>query len=113
MLEDRHIKIHGFFGLAVVPQKGSDFLHMKSPRFDFMLGSSPLARSLRLTTKLHPVCRNRRLTETMVAMRSKLIRQALACACLLFLLVPTVHSDTRPLPQDQGALHLAQLLTKL
>jgi LmbE family N-acetylglucosaminyl deacetylase len=24
-----------------------------------------------------------------------------------------VHSDTRPLPQDQGALHLAQLLTKL
>jgi LmbE family N-acetylglucosaminyl deacetylase len=49
----------------------------------------------------------------MVAMRSKLIRQALACACLLFLLVSTVHSDTRPLPEDLGALHLAQLLTKL
>jgi LmbE family N-acetylglucosaminyl deacetylase len=49
----------------------------------------------------------------MVAMRSKLIRHAVACACLLFLLVSTVHSDTRPLPQDQGAVHLAQLLTKL
>jgi LmbE family N-acetylglucosaminyl deacetylase len=46
-------------------------------------------------------------------MRSKLTRQALACACLLFLLVSTVHSDTRPLPEDLGALHLAQLLTKL
>jgi LmbE family N-acetylglucosaminyl deacetylase len=49
----------------------------------------------------------------MVAMRLKLIRQALACACLLFLLVSTVHSDTRPLPEDLGAVHLAQLLTKL
>jgi LmbE family N-acetylglucosaminyl deacetylase len=49
----------------------------------------------------------------MVAMCSKLIRQALACACLLFLLVSNVHSDTRPLPEDLGALHLAQLLTKL
>src|SRR5579864_8578993 len=49
----------------------------------------------------------------MVAMRSKLIRQALACACLLFLFVSTLHSDTRPLPEDLGALHLAQLLTKL
>ncbi len=46
-------------------------------------------------------------------MRSKLIRRALACACLVFLLVSTVHSDTRPLPEDLGALHLAQLLTKL
>ncbi|MCU1256294.1 MAG: hypothetical protein JWM83_2593 [Candidatus Angelobacter sp.] len=46
-------------------------------------------------------------------MRSKLTRQALACACLLFLLVSTVHSDTRPLPEDLGTLHLAQLLTKL
>jgi LmbE family N-acetylglucosaminyl deacetylase len=49
----------------------------------------------------------------MVAMRSKFIRQALACACLLFLLIPTVHSDTRPLPEDLGTLHLAQRLTKL
>jgi len=64
-------------------------------------------------TKLHPVCRNSRLTATMVAMRLKLIRQALACACLLFLFVPTLYSDTRPLPEDLGALHLAQLLTKL
>ena len=49
----------------------------------------------------------------MVAMRLKLIRQALTCACLLFLLVSNLHSDTRPLPEDLGALHLAQLLTKL
>jgi LmbE family N-acetylglucosaminyl deacetylase len=49
----------------------------------------------------------------MVAMRSKLIRQTLACACLLFFPVASLHSDTRPLPEDLGALHLAQLLTKL
>jgi LmbE family N-acetylglucosaminyl deacetylase len=49
----------------------------------------------------------------MVAMRSNLIRQTLACACLLFLLVSNLHSDTRPLPEDLGSVHLAQLLTKL
>ena len=46
-------------------------------------------------------------------MRSKLIRQAMACACLLFIFVSTLHSDTRPLPEDLGAVHLAQLLVKL
>lgn len=46
-------------------------------------------------------------------MRSKLIHQALAWACLLFLLVTNLHSDTRPLPEDLGALHLAQLLARL
>jgi LmbE family N-acetylglucosaminyl deacetylase len=49
----------------------------------------------------------------MVAMRSKLIRQALACACLPLFLASNLHSDTRPLPEDLGAVHLAQLLTKL
>jgi LmbE family N-acetylglucosaminyl deacetylase len=49
----------------------------------------------------------------MVAMRSKLIRQALACACILLAFAPALQSDTRPLPEDQGALHLAQLLAKL
>jgi LmbE family N-acetylglucosaminyl deacetylase len=49
----------------------------------------------------------------MVAMRTKLIRQALSCACTLFLLVTRLQSDTRPLPEDLGAVHLAQLLTKL
>jgi LmbE family N-acetylglucosaminyl deacetylase len=49
----------------------------------------------------------------MVAMCSKLIRQAPACACLLFLLVSSLHADTRPLPEDLGAVHLTQLLTKL
>ena len=48
----------------------------------------------------------------MVAMRSTFLRQALACACLLFVGI-TLHSDTRPLPEDLGAVHLAQLLTKL
>jgi LmbE family N-acetylglucosaminyl deacetylase len=48
-------------------------------------------------------------------MRSKQIRfaQAIAGACILLLLAPSVLSDTRPLPQDQGAIHLYQLLTKL
>jgi LmbE family N-acetylglucosaminyl deacetylase len=49
----------------------------------------------------------------MVAMRSKLIRQALACASLLSFLATNLQSDTRPLPEDLGAIHLAQLLTKL
>ncbi len=46
-------------------------------------------------------------------MRLKLIRQALACACLVLLLATNLQSDTRPLPEDLGAIHLAQLLTKL
>jgi LmbE family N-acetylglucosaminyl deacetylase len=46
-------------------------------------------------------------------MRTKLPGPALGCACILLLLVSTLHSDTRPLPEDLGALHLAQLLTKL
>jgi LmbE family N-acetylglucosaminyl deacetylase len=51
----------------------------------------------------------------MLVMRSKHIRlaQAIAGACVLLLLAPVVQSDTRPLPQDQGAIHLYQLLTKL
>jgi LmbE family N-acetylglucosaminyl deacetylase len=49
----------------------------------------------------------------MVAMRTKFIRQALSCACMLFMFVSSLHSDTRPLPEDLGAVHLYQLLTKL
>ena len=49
----------------------------------------------------------------MVAMRSKPIRQALACACIILFFGLTLQSDTRPLPEDRGALHLYQLLTKL
>ena len=49
----------------------------------------------------------------MVAMRTKFIRQALSCACTLFIFVASLQSDTRPLPEDLGAVHLAQLLTKL
>ncbi|HEY1937983.1 MAG TPA: PIG-L family deacetylase [Candidatus Angelobacter sp.] len=46
-------------------------------------------------------------------MRTKLPRLVLSCACVVFLLITALHSDTRPLPEDLGAVHLAQLLTKL
>jgi LmbE family N-acetylglucosaminyl deacetylase len=49
----------------------------------------------------------------MVAMRSKFLRQTLAGTFLIFIVVSSLHSDTRPLPEDLGAVHLAQLLTKL
>src|SRR6266481_574895 len=50
----------------------------------------------------------------MFAMRFPRVRtiQALAAACIL-LLTQTLQSDTRPLPEDTGAVHLYQLLTKL
>jgi LmbE family N-acetylglucosaminyl deacetylase len=46
-------------------------------------------------------------------MRSKLIPQALAGVCLVLAFAVPLQSDTRPLPEDLGAVHLAQLLTKL
>ncbi len=51
----------------------------------------------------------------MVAMRSRLktYRRALACTVVLLFSVRNLQSDTRPLPEDRGAVHLAQLLTKL
>ncbi len=51
----------------------------------------------------------------MVAMRSypKSYRRMLVCAVILLLSVQNLQSDTRPLPEDRGAVHLAQLLTKL
>jgi len=39
--------------------------------------------------------------------------RALACVCAFLLLTQISQSDTRPLAQDQGAVHLYQLLTKL
>src|SRR5262245_57119117 len=39
--------------------------------------------------------------------------RALLCACMILLMAGSSQSDTRPLPQDQGAVHLYQLLTKL
>src|SRR6266481_7385780 len=61
------------------------------------------------------ICRKYSLTATMVAMRShpKTHRRKLACAVILLLSVRNLQSDTRPLPEDRGAPHLAQLLTKL
>jgi LmbE family N-acetylglucosaminyl deacetylase len=49
----------------------------------------------------------------MVAMRSKPIRQALACACILLFFAGNLPSDTRPLSEDRGALRLYQLLARL
>lgn len=48
-------------------------------------------------------------------MQSNLFRpmRAIVCACLFLLVVQTSQSDTRPLPEDLGAVHLYQLLAKL
>lgn len=40
-------------------------------------------------------------------------RRFLALACILFFLIQPLASDTRPLPEDLGAIHLYQLLIKL
>ena len=48
----------------------------------------------------------------MQSIATRVIR-ALVCLCLFLLAGSTVQPDTRPLPQDQGAVHLYQLLTKL
>ncbi len=39
--------------------------------------------------------------------------RGLICVCVLLLFGQPLLSDTRPLPEDQGAIHLYQLLTKL
>src|SRR5258708_7118237 len=41
------------------------------------------------------------------------LKRALASACVLLFFAQSSQSDTRPLPQDQGAVHLYQLLAKL
>ena len=45
--------------------------------------------------------------------RPKTYRRGLVFAVILLLSFQNLQSDTRPLPEDLGALHLAQLLTKL
>src|SRR5258707_8691703 len=51
----------------------------------------------------------------MVTMRPHPIRfrHAAVLSAVIFLLAQSLHSDTRPLPEDRGAVHLYQLLTKL
>lgn len=50
----------------------------------------------------------------MGGMSSKPFRRVqILCVCLVLLAAQSLQSDTRPLPQDQGAVHLYQLLTKL
>src|SRR5579864_6475664 len=46
-------------------------------------------------------------------MHRKPLRITIAVSCILLCFSPTLQSDTRPLPQDLGAIHLYQLLTKL
>lgn len=46
-------------------------------------------------------------------MHSKTLRPAFALICIVLCFAPTLQSDTRSLPQDIGAIHLYQLLTKL
>jgi LmbE family N-acetylglucosaminyl deacetylase len=41
------------------------------------------------------------------------LRPFIALACILFFFVQILESDTRPLPEDLGAIHLYQLLIKL
>jgi LmbE family N-acetylglucosaminyl deacetylase len=54
-------------------------------------------------------------TATMFPMRNQQIgfRPVVALACILFCFTSILQSDTRPLPEDMGAVHLYQLLTKL
>ncbi|HEY6352746.1 MAG TPA: NEW3 domain-containing protein [Candidatus Angelobacter sp.] len=49
----------------------------------------------------------------MLCMHRKPFQTAIALSCILSCLAPTIQSDTRSLPQDLGAVHLYQLLTKL
>ena len=41
------------------------------------------------------------------------LRPVVALACILLCFAPNLNSDTRPLPEDLGAIHLYQLLAKL
>jgi LmbE family N-acetylglucosaminyl deacetylase len=60
-------------------------------------------------------CPEWRLTATMFAMHlnPKRTTKVFVCAVLSILLVQASSPDTRPLPEDRGALHLYQLLTRL
>src|SRR5258708_18525557 len=66
-----------------------------------------------------PICAGCGSPATMFAMHLRPTRPARtilsACILLSFMLfsAPNSQSDTRPLPQDQGAVHLYQLLAKL
>jgi LmbE family N-acetylglucosaminyl deacetylase len=46
-------------------------------------------------------------------MHLKPVKSIIALICILFCFIQTVESDTRPLPEDIGAVHLYQLLIKL
>src|SRR5438477_1856259 len=62
----------------------------------------------------HPSRRNARsITMLPMCLQHTRFRHVLAYACILFCFVQSSQSDTRPLPQDTGAVHLYQLLTKL
>src|SRR6266567_4272315 len=77
--------------------------------------TSAVAQGDRDKFKIASVCRNSHLTATMVTMRPPQIRfrYAVALSAIVFLLAKNLQSDTRPLPEDRGAVHLYQLLAKL
>src|SRR5579872_2117202 len=61
------------------------------------------------------ICRKSTSTATMIDMHFQRIRfgRVAAHACALLCLMASSQSDTRPLPEDTGAVHLYQLLAKL
>src|SRR5262245_19290333 len=84
----------------------------------FFMGDKPLADSAMVYSE--EVCgrgslkgSGRRPDATMIVMLAKPFRPFFALASILLYFAQTLQSDTRPLPQDLGAVHLYQLLTKL
>src|SRR5947207_1744276 len=55
----------------------------------------------------------RSFTMLTMSLQQSRLRHILAYACILFCFVQSSQSDTRPLAQDMGAVHLYQLLLKL
>src|SRR5437764_4868020 len=53
------------------------------------------------------------ITMLPMSLQQTRFRHVLTYACILFCFVQSSQSDTRPLPQDTGAVHLYQLLLKL
>src|SRR5215510_365017 len=67
-----------------------------------------------MTVKDRRRAKRQGLSFTMSAMLLKpRFRRSIALTCILFSFVQMLQSDTRPLPEDLGAVHLYQLLTKL
>src|SRR6185312_8513070 len=79
------------------------------------IGAVKSIRDHSVSSPSFPICGKGLAPATILAMFLNPVRftRALASVCVFLLLAQISHSDTRPLPQDQGAIHLYQLLTKL